>query len=415
MESKKQKIVILGGGFAGIYSALSILKHCKDEVEITIINRTNYFLFTPMLHEVATGGLGHHQVVESIREIIYKTPIQFLEASVFSVDLEKKEVVTDHGNKMYDKLVIAIGASTNFFNTPGAEKYAKVLKNLSDAIGIRDHIIERFESASRESDLEKRKKMLTFVIVGGGATGVEFAAELAEFSKHTLHKYYRRECPNTQANIILVHSGKELLGPFSPETRERAKKSLEKKGITLMLDTKVTDVEEDYITLGNEEKIDTKAVIWTAGVRPNSVHTNGGELPKDPSGRIMTNNDLSVVGIPHVYALGDVAHVPDADGKPYPMLAQIAVAQAKYLGKNIACSLNSEKFVPLEYSTKGSLVSLGQWEAAGTIGNVNLYGKFAWFIWRTVYLFKFISWSKKIKIAVDWTIHLFTSRDTTRT
>ncbi len=412
--NQKQKIVILGGGFAGIYSALSILKHCGDEVEITIINRTNYFLFTPMLHEVATGGLGHHQVVESIREIIYKTPIQFLEASVFSVDLEKKEIVTDHGNRMYDKLVIAIGASTNFFNTPGAEKYGKVLKNLSDAIDIRDHIIERFESASRETNLEVRMKMLTFVIVGGGATGVEFAAELAEFSKHTLHKYYRRECPNTKANIVLVHSGKELLGHFSPETRERAKKSLEKKGIRLMLDTKVTDVEENYVTLSNEETIDTHAVIWTAGVRPNSIHTNGGHLPKDGSERITTNPDMSVVGFSDVYALGDVAHVPDADGNPYPMLAQIAVEQAKHLGKNIARSIAGDESEPFVYATKGSLVSLGQWEAAGTISGVNLYGKFAWFIWRTVYLFKFISWSKKIKIAVDWTIHLFTSRDSTR-
>ncbi len=413
MNQKKQ-IVILGAGFAGIYSALSILKSCGESVEITIINRTNYFLFTPMLHEVATGGLGHHQVVESIREIIYKTPIQFLEATVFSVDLAKKEVVTDHGNRPYDMLVVGIGASTNFFNTPGAEKYSKVLKNLSDAISIRDYIIERFEAASRETNKEDRRKMLTFVVVGGGATGVEFAAELSEFCKHTFRKYYKHLFPGECAHIVLVHSGKELLGPFSVETRERAKKSLEKKGVVVMLNAKVTDVDEDHVTLADNTVIDTKGVIWTAGVRANTLHTEGGELPKDASGRIMTDMSLSVVGHPDIFALGDVAHVPDVDGVLYPMLAQIAVAEAMHLGKNISRHISGEELEPFAYKTKGTLVSLGQWEAAGTIGTVNLYGKFAWFIWRTIYLFKFISWSKKIKIAVDWTIHLFFPRDVTR-
>ncbi len=411
---KKKQILILGGGFAGIYSALSILKHAGEEVEITIINRTNYFLFTPMLHEVATGGLGHHQVVESIREIIYKTPIRFFEATVFSINLEAKEVVTDNGMKPYDILVIAIGASTNFFNTLGAEKYAMVLKNLNDAIAIRDHIIERFEAASREADPMMRKKMLTFVVVGGGATGVEFAAELAALSKTTLRKFYSRECPNECAKIVLVHSGKELLPGFSLATRERALMSLEKKGIDVLLGAKVIDVGEESVTLEGEKRIDTHAVIWTAGVQPNTVHTNGGQLPKDVNGRIVTNTDLSVIGFSNVFALGDVAHVPDINAKPYPMLAQIATEEAKHLGKNIGRQLKGESLEPFAYKLKGSLVSLGQWEAAGTIGNVNLYGKFAWFIWRTVYLFKFISWSKKIKIAVDWTIHIFFPRDVSR-
>ncbi len=398
-----------------MYSARSILKYAKESVEITIINKTNYFLFTPMLHEVATGGLGHHQVVESIREIIYKTNVHFLEATIFSVDVEKKEVITDHGNKPYDMLVLALGATTNFFNTPGAEKYCMTLKNLSDAIAIRSHVVERFESASREKDPEVRKKMLTFVVVGGGATGVELATELAELTKYTLNKYYRNVFSKDCAKIVLVHSGKELLGPFPEKVRSYAEKILAKDGIKLMMNTKVVDVGEGYVALGSGERIEANTIIWTAGVRANTVHTTGGEFPKDESGRIVADATLVVPGFSGVFALGDMACVPGEDGKPYPMLAQIAVAEADLLGKNIHNALAGEELESFAFRNKGLLVSLGRWQAAGTVFGVYVYGKLAWFIWRTVYLFKFISNSKKFKIALDWTIHLFTSRDVTRT
>jgi NADH dehydrogenase len=414
MHSSKKKIVILGGGFAGIYAALSTLRECGDMVEITVINRANYFLFTPLLHEVATGSLGHHQVVESIREIVYKTPIHFLEASIQSVDLAKKEVVTDHGTRPYDLLVVALGASTNFFGTPGAVEHSFVLKDLNDAIKIRNHVIERFEAASRESDPEVRKKILTFVVVGGGATGVEYAAELAEFAERTLYKYYKKECSSTPASITLVHAGPELLRPFTQKTQARALESLAKKGVTVLFGARVTEVSKDGVALVTGEHIDTETVIWTAGVRPNKVSTVGGEFEIDAHGRIMTDTTLLASGRTDVFAIGDVAHVADRNGVPYPMLAQIATKQAEHLGDNIRRVLASEPLESFSYTQKGSLVSLGKWEAAGNIGPVNLHGMFAWFVWRTVYLFKFISWSKRIKIAMDWTVNLFFPRDITR-
>ena len=411
--SKKQ-IVILGGGFAGIYSALSILEHAGTEAEITVISKHNYFLFTPMLHEVATGGLGHHQVVESIREIIRKTPIRFFEATVASVDLSKKEAVTDHGSFSYDYLIVALGATTNFFDTKGAAEHALVLKDLQGAIKLRSTIIERFEAASRTTDPEKRREMLSFVIVGGGATGVELAAEISEFTKRTLHKYYRRQFSENCTRITLVQSAPELLPSFGPETRSRAHKSRIKKGVSVILSTKVNEVRKDAVVLAGGASVPAGTVVWTAGVRPNMLETAGGEFAKDSSSRIITDSAFRVKGAAHVYALGDIAHVENASERAYPMLAQVAVAEAKHLGKNIARTMHGKPELPFVFKAEGELVSLGQWEAAGTIGKLNLYGKLAWFIWRTVYLFKFISRSKKLKIAVDWTIHLFFPRDVTR-
>ena len=415
MKTSKKHIVILGGGFAGIYSALSILKSCGDEVEITIINKANYFLFTPMLHEVATGGLGHHQVVESIREIIRKTPIRFFEATILSVDTFEKHVLTDQGTKPYDILVVALGASTNFFGTEGAEEHSFVLKDLMDAIRIRNHVIDQFEQASHAHDLEIEKQLLSFVVVGGGATGVEYASELAEFAKKTLGRYYQTEFAESDpVTVTLVHSGPELLAPFSPQSRHRAYESLVRKGVDVVLNGKVVSVTTDSVLLGSGEKIKTNTVVWTAGVKPNAVVVSGKELPKDKTGRIITDTSFLVEGFTDIFALGDIAAVPASDGKPYPMLAQIAVAEARQLGKNIKAVLSGIQPTAFVYSQKGSLVSLGKWEAAGTISGIHLYGKFAWFVWRTVYLFKFISNSKRLKIAMDWTVGLFFPRDITR-
>ena len=414
MKKEPTKIVILGAGFAGIYGALSTLKACGDDVEITIVNRTNYFLFTPMLHEVATGGLGHHQVVESIRGIVYRSKIQFLEAVIQFVDVEKKMVMTDHGSLAYDILVVALGATTNYFGTKGAEEHTLVLKDLMDAIRIRDTVIDKFEAASREKDPAKRRAMLSFVVVGGGATGVEYAAELAEFAERTLYKYYGKEFSNECAGITLVHAGPSLLAPFSPKTQAYAAKSLEKIGVKVLLNAKVTEVDAGGIVLATGERIEAETVVWTAGVRPNVVPVTGGELPADASNRILTAATLLVSGRTDIFAVGDNAHVEGPDGKPYPMLAQVAERQAKHLGGNIRRALRGEKLEPFSYKLQGSLVSLGKWNAAGTIGGVDIHGAFAWFIWRTVYLFKFISKAKRIKIAADWTVALFFPRDVTR-
>jgi NADH dehydrogenase len=353
-------------------------------------------------------------VVESIREIIYKTPIKFFEADILSVDISKKEVVTDHGSKPYDMLVVALGATTNFFGTPGAEEYSLVLKDLGNAITLRNQVSERFEAASREKDPEVRKRLLSFVVVGGGATGVELAAELAALCKRTFHKYYRREFPDMHMDITLVQSAPELLPSFDLATRKQALASLAKKQVNVRLNTKVAEVKKDAVVLSSGESIPSSMTVWAAGVRPNSIATTGGEFQKDKAGRVMADATFAVHGAPGVYALGDMANVNNGTDRGYPMLAQVATMQAKHMGKNMALAIAGKPLMPFTFKAKGELVSLGQWEAAGTIGGINLYGRLAWFIWRTVYLFKFISNAKRVKIAVDWTMHLFVPRDVTR-
>ncbi len=413
MESQK-KVVVLGGGFAGMYGALSVYENCGEKVSVTIINRTNYFLFTPMLHEVATGGLGNSQIVESIRKIIYKKSINFLEADVMSVDVSKKEIITSNGNIPYDILVVATGATTNFFGTPGAQENSLVLKSLGDAIKIRDKIIDTFEEASRENDSEKRKAMLSFVIVGGGATGVEVSAEIAELCNFTLRKYYAEKIKCNDISITLVNSAPELLAVFDPKTRAYALKILQKDGVKVMLNAKVKEVTSSSIIFADDTKLISNMVIWSAGVKPNDISVTGGELQKDKSGRIITDKNFNVKGFKDVFAVGDISHFDEASERGLPMLAQVAVMQGGHLGKNIKNSIEGKELIPFSYFSKGEFVSLGRGEASGVMFGVHVYGKLAWFIWRTIYLFKFLSTSKRFRIAFDWTMQLFSKRDVSR-
>ena len=414
MQEKQKKIVILGSGFAGIYGALSVYKNCGTDVSITIINRTNYFLFTPMLHEVATGGLGYHQIVESIREIVYKKKINFIEANILSVDVQNKKVLTSGEAVEYDVLVVATGATTNFFGTPGAEENSFVLKNLQDAIKIRDRIVDIFEQASKETDVAKKRSMLSFVVVGGGATGVEIISEIAELCSDTLKKYYKDKIGCDDVTITLVNSAPELLSVFDSKIRAYAQKILEKNGIKILLNTKVAGVSKDGVTLGDGTMLASKTVIWSAGVKPNEFKTTNGDLPKDKGGRIMTTKTFQVVGFENIFAVGDISHFDESSERGLPMLAQVAETQGKHLGKNICNYVHAKPLENFTYKSKGEFVSLGKGEATGMAFGVHVYGKLAWFMWRTIYLFKFISKSKRVRIAFDWTMQIFSSRDITR-
>ncbi len=410
---QKKKLVILGAGFAGLYAHLSVCKRAALDLEITIVNKTNYFLFTPLLHEAATGGLAHHQVVESIREIIYRHQARLVVAEVQSIDQKAQTVATSAEVIPYDYLVVATGASTNFFNTPGAAEHSYILKSLLDAIRLRNHFIEMFETASLLSGTEAKRALLSTVIVGGGPTGVELAAEVAELFYDTFEKFYHKEIPKDAIDIHLIHSGSELLSPFAPHARARAARTLACKKVELHLNARVKEVRKGEVLLSDGATIPAGTVVWTAGVSPNTP-TFSETVPLDKQGRIIVDHNFRLPQHQNIFALGDVAHFENDDGTILPMLAQIAVAEGKYFGKNFSRLLRGESLLPFHFVSSGELVSLGQWDAVGTIGRLKLYGKLAWFIWRTVYLFKFISRSKKIKIVVDWTLHIFFPRDITR-
>jgi NADH dehydrogenase len=439
MTTQKPRVVILGAGFGGLYTLLKLREFVSArDADVTIINRNNYFLFTPLLHEVATGSLSHHQVVESIRSIIYRRSATLHVADVERVDLNKKVVETTVGPVSYDYLVIATGATTAYYGIPGVAEHALVLKDLRDAIKVRNRLIGAFETAVETKDPALRKRLLTFVVVGGGATGVELATEMVDLFYDTLEKFFCKKVSASDVSIHLVSSDPELLKVFHPAVRARAQKVLAGGGVNLHFSTQVKGVDGDGVILADGSRIDSEHVFWLAGVTPNTPVADG--LMLAPNKRVVVDESMRVrragavdtatadaktVAAPnqsgifeHVYALGDVATF---EKTPIPMLAQVAVQQAPVVAGNIALEIRSAKegkkpshLQRFAYHSRGELVSLGRFQAAGRLSGITLTGPFAWFVWRTVYFSKFASWPKRIKIAVDWTIDLFYPRDITR-
>ncbi len=396
------KIVIVGGGFGGVYTAnyLNKILGKRKDVEIALVNDTNYFLFTPLLHEVATGSLSALSVAEPIREIFRKTKVKFYQAKVTDIDYVNKKIKTELCELGYDYLVLATGAKTNYYHIDAKETFD--LKNLADALRIRTQIIDALEEAAVEDEAEKVAKLLNFIVVGGGPTGVELAAEMADFIHETIAKEYKpHDLPVEQIKITLIHGAKELVTNFHPKIRKIAKKVLEKKKINVLLNERVEEVKDGIVRLGSGVKIPSRTIIWTAGVKPN--------FPTEEP--IEVNNYLQTVQDKNTFALGDVAML--ATGR-LPMLAQVAVAQARVVAANLAAIYYGKPLTKYRLKLKGSLISLGSWRAAGQIGPFVIHGRFTWWLWRTIYLFKFLSWRKRFKIATEWTINLFLPRDITK-
>ncbi|HMR01475.1 MAG TPA: NAD(P)/FAD-dependent oxidoreductase, partial [Candidatus Gracilibacteria bacterium] len=302
---------------------------------------------------------------------------------------------------------------TNFYDIPGAKENAFTIKSLGEAIKLRNYFIDYFEKASKVKDAKERKKLLSFAIVGGGATGVEVAGEASDFFYKTFCKYYCQDIEAGDVNLYIINRGPELLPQFNPYLRKKALQALTKKKVQIKLNSGVTSIEKDHIRLSSGETLPVNNVIWTAGVKANPPKINQ-EIATDSSRRLKVNQHLQIKDHPHIFALGDVASYEHQSGKPLPMLAQVAVQQAKTVADNIAASIQQKPLKSFKYHSKGELVSIGQWGALGHTLGVNWSGPIAWWLWRTVYLFKFISSSKKIKIAIDWTVNLFHHRDITR-
>lgn len=431
----KPHIVILGAGFGGTYVAKKLLSYVKKgRIDLTIVNSTNYFLFTPLLHEVATGSLTPTSVAEPLREIFRGSGVSIAQGAVESIDRTNKTIkLSGHSDctLTYDYLVIATGATSNHYNIPGAEKFTLPLKSLYDAARIRSQVINSFEQAIFAKDETERAKLLTFVVVGGGATGVETAAEMADFVRGIGRRYYQdtkgcefsdsRICKPEEIAVDLIHMGSEVLEMFSPRLRKAAQKRLIDKGVVLHLNTSVTEATGQGLKLSTNTTIQSNTVIWTAGVKP-IIPQFAGDMPPLVAGRLSVDEYFRVNGDPHIFALGDVAGYIDrgtlekepTKTKPLPMLAQVAVAEARTVALNLISSIRERKLHQLRYHSKGSMVSVGQWFAIGEIFSMHIFGRFTWWLWRTVYLFKFASWKKRIRIGFEWALELIYPRDITK-
>ena len=408
----KKHIVVLGAGFGGTYTMKALHKqfHGRDDIEITLVNDTNYFLFTPLLHEVATGALHPDNVVEPIRKVITCCLKDLIVTSVSHVSFKDKVVHTTSGKISYDYLVMALGAETNFFNIPGAEEHSFTLKSMDDAMAIKRQFIRSLEEATDITDKEERQKLLTFTIIGGGPTGIELAAETAEFFYHTFAKYYPKELID-EVRICVIQRGETILQQFSPVLQKKALTILKKKKVEILLNHAVEKVDSNSVYITGGKKIYTKTPIWVAGVKPTNV-TIDKEGLQNSRGCFVVNQGLQLLNDPHVYVIGDMAHCEDPiTKKGLPALAQVAVQQGVFVAKNIKRHIEGKDPIPLKIKLRGMLVSLGEWRAAGQVGALHFTGRIAWWMWRTIYLTKLLSWKKKFQVAADWTIQLFTSRD----
>ncbi len=412
-NSRKKRILILGGGFAGLYAAMELEKTlARDpDVEVTLVNRENFFLFTPMLHEVAASDLDLTTIVNPVRKMLKR--VNFFAAEVESIDLPRKQVVVSHGfdhhhhSLEYDHVVVGLGSITNFYNLPGLEQRALTMKSLGDAMALRNHLIAHLEEADSECCVVKQP-LLTFVVAGGGFAGVETVAGLNDFVRDALPSY--PHLTERMLRVVLVHPGAVILPELGEKLGAYAQKKLGERGVEVRVNTSVKGVTERGVELSDGTMIHSNTLVWTAGISPNPLPQ---ELPcKKERGRVVVNQLMEVVGWPGVWALGDCAAVPDSStGKPYPPTAQHALRQGKVLAQNITADIRGEPKKPFVFSTIGQLAAIGKRTGVANILGVNFSGFIAWWLWRTIYLSKLPRFEKKLRVTLDWTLDLVFSKD----
>ncbi|MDO8183700.1 MAG: NAD(P)/FAD-dependent oxidoreductase [bacterium] len=406
-----KRIIIAGAGFGGVkvFNRLQRLLGVNKEWEVMLINDVNYFLFTPLLHEVATGSLSPEDIIVPLPPLVKRPGARFMTAQVLKVLSIEKRLVTDRGEFIYDYLVLGLGAQTNYYDTPGAAQYALPLKDLDDAARIKNKIIKQFEQAQCLKTAEARRAALTFVVVGGGATGVELAGELADFCTTTFCQIYGRDLGRA-VRILLVQRDDHILPQFSQGLRERSLAMLGRKGVEVLVNIGVARVTENNVALTTGEIIPAATVVWTAGVKPRALKA-APELPA-VLGRLRVNSYLQSINDDNIFVLGDLAYLLNPKTQaPLPMLAQVADRQAKVVATNIVNLINSQSLQTFSYRSQGSIVSLGSWFAVSEIMNLHFAGRLAWLLWRAVYWSKMPTISKKLQIGLDWLIIAFMPRD----
>jgi len=391
-------VVILGGGFGGLAAAREL---ADANVRVTLIDRRNHHLFQPLLYQVATAGLSAPSIAAPLRQILQNDKhVTVLMDEALDVDLDRRIVMLAQGELPYDALIVATGATHAYFGHDEWERYAPGLKTLEDAFTIRRRVLLAFERAEREDDPEKRQAWLNFVVVGGGATGVELAGTLAEIARHTLPREFRRADPR-MANILLVEAGPKLLPAFAPDLTEKARRQLEKLGVQVRLNTAVTAIDEHGVMLA-DTPYPARTVLWAAGVAASPLGRRLG-APVDRAGRVLVAPDLSLPGHPRVYVVGDLASVTQADGKAVPGVAPAA----KQMGRHAALALKARlrdgsAIKPFAYRDDGSLATIGRMAAVAQFGRLKLSGLLAWWVWLIAHIAFLIGFRNRLVVMLDW-------------
>jgi NADH dehydrogenase len=397
-KSDTRRVLIIGGGFAGLNAALEL--GGVAGVEVTLVDRHNYHLFQPLLYQVAMAGLSPADIATPIRSLLsaYRnTSVLLGEAE--SIDLPAQKVKFDFGELEFDYLVLACGATHSYFGHNEWEKYAPGLKTISQATEIRKRVLSAFEHAERVTDPDEQKKYLTYVIVGGGPTGVELAGAIGEMSRFTLSRDFRRINPS-HTRVILVEAGPRILPMFSEEQSNRAARDLEKLGVQIWTSSVVTNINDEGVELG-DERIRAATVLWAAGVEASELGQAGG-MHVDNRGRVLVEPDLSLEGYPNVFVAGDQASYTHQTGSPLPGTAPVALQQGRFIGKTIRNEVKGKPRSKFHFRDKGQMATIGRSRAIVEMGRLKLAGFFAWVVWLVVHVFYLTGFKNRVLVVMQW-------------
>ncbi|WP_337885351.1 NAD(P)/FAD-dependent oxidoreductase [Fischerella thermalis] len=406
------QVVIIGGGFGGLYAAKSLN---NDNVNVTLIDRRNFHLFQPLLYQVATGAISPADISSPLRSVLNKSKnTKVLLGEVNDIDPQGQKVLMGDEIIPYDTLIVATGAKHSYFGKDEWESFAPGLKTVEDAIEMRHRIFMAFEAAEKETDPQLRRAWLTFVIVGGGPTGVELAGAIAELAYHTMKEDFRN-IDTTEAQVILLEGLDRILPQFAPELSVQAETSLQKLGVTVQTKTLVTNIENDFVTIKQGEQvlqITAKTVLWAAGVKASplgQVLAQKTGIECDRAGRVIVEPDLSIKGYPNIFVIGDLAHFAHQNGKPLPGVAPVAMQQGEYVASLIKQKLQSQTSLSrFYYVDRGSLAVIGQNSAVVDLGFIKFTGFVAWLFWLLVHIYFLIEFDNKLIVMIQWGWNYFT-------
>ncbi|MBD2460005.1 NAD(P)/FAD-dependent oxidoreductase [Oscillatoria sp. FACHB-1407] len=409
--TEQHRVVIVGGGFGGLYAAKAL---GRAPVNVTLIDKRNFHLFQPLLYQVATGTVSPADISSPLRAILSKHKnTQVLMEEVVDIDPEQQQIMMKGKTVPYDTLVVATGVSHHYFGNEQWKETAPGLKTVEDALEMRRRIFMAFEAAEKETDAEKRRAWLTFVIVGGGPTGVELAGAIAELAFHTLREDFR-SIDTTEAQILLLEGMDRVLPPYPEDLSIEAAASLTRLGVTVKTKTLVTNITDNVVTTrcGEQvEQIAARTILWAAGVKASAMgqvlaDRTGAQL--DRAGRVSVGSDLSIPNYPNIFVIGDLANFTQADGKPLPGVAPVAIQEGEYVAKLIRQRLKGQTLPEFSYVNAGSLAVIGQNSAVVDLGFIKFTGIIAWLIWVFAHIYYLIEFDNKLIVMLQWGWSYFT-------
>ena len=395
--SERPRVVIIGGGFGGLAAAQALK---RAEVSVTLIDSRNHHVFQPLLYQVATAGLSPGDIAAPIRWILRRQRnARVLLAEARAIDVATRTVELDEGTLPYDYLIVATGSTHAYFGHPEWAALAPGLKTLDDALEIRRRMLLAYEVAERESHAHERRRLLTFVIVGGGPTGVEMAGAIAEIARQTLADEFRAIAPEN-ARVLLVEAGATILATFPQDLRARARESLARLGVEVREGAAVTAIDECAVQVG-DQRVDAGTIIWAAGVAASPLGRSLG-APLDRAGRVHVTPELTLPDHPEVFVVGDLAALAGVDGRPLPGVAPVAQQQAAHAARNIVRSIGRQPLRPFRYRDYGSLATIGRASAIADFGRVRLWGLPGWLVWLFIHIMKLVGFRNRVLVFVQW-------------